>query len=376
MRQASSSAEYSRPASDAPAAQPRAVWDLRANLLNVAAALTVLIIVAVILKELRVVLQPLCIAVFLFYLAHPLVKILVRRRVPPALAHLLILGTFGTLLVLFAALLVERVDDLGRQLPEFQERVKRMAAATADEVPNDLPFFRRNMRVVFSRVDIVSPLSGAVSGFMSGVVPFFSATVLVVLYFVFLVHEQKALPARLVSIYGTRRAEEIQAVGERINRSIARYMYIKFLASLFTAVTALAAMLIFGLELAVLWATILFLLNFIPYVGSIVGFLFPLAVAILQFPDVWRVLALAAIFTAIDVFVGNYWEPRVAGQRLNLSPLVVVFALAFWGWLWGAVGMILSVPITVSLRFVLENIPYTRSLATLISSQPATRSAP
>jgi AI-2 transport protein TqsA len=135
-----------------------------------------------------------------------------------------------------------------------------------------------------------------------------------------------------------------------------------------TAVAAFGVMLAFKLELAPLWAAILFLLNFIPYIGSIVAFIFPMMMAILQFTSFEPVAILGLLFFAIDNLVGNYWEPRMAGARLNLSPLVVVFAVAFWGWLWGPIGMILSVPITVSLRFLLENIGFTRPLALLLAS--------
>jgi len=77
---------------------------------------------------------------------------------------------------------------------------------------------------------------------------------------------------------------------------------------------------------------------------------------------------MATLFTGIDMLVGNYWEPRYTGYRLHISPLVIMLSLAFWGWLWGFIGMVLSVPIIVSVKFVLENMQITRNLAVLISS--------
>lgn len=321
------------------------------------------------LNYLRVVLQPLFVAIFLFYLATPAVHVLQRLRLPTGVAHLIVLGVSATLLILFASLLVRRVDELGRQLPAFQERIETVASQTARSGPTTLPFFRRHLSSILRRVDVVKPVTGAITGFTSKIIAFLSATVLVVLYLVFLIQERKSLPMRLVSIYGPQRAADIQAIGERINASIARYMYIKFLASVLKAIPALVVMLAFRLELSVLWASMILVLNFIPYFGSIVGFAFPVAYAVLQLPSPWQVVAMASLFFVIENVVGNYWEPRVSGDRLNVSPLVVILALAFWGWLWGAVGLILSVPITVSLRYVLENIPYTRPLAALIASR-------
>ena len=321
----------------------------------------------------RVVLEPFFIAVFLFYLAGPVVHLLVKRRVPVGLAHLLVLVVSVSALALFAALFIGRVDALGRKLPEFQERLKEVASTTVNGVPSDLPFVRRRVRTMMARLDLMSPVTKSVSGFSSGLLSFLSSILLITFYLVFLIHEQKSLPVRLVSIYGVERAAQIQAVGDRINASIARYMYIKFLASVFVAGGALLVMLAFKLDLALLWAVLVFVLHFIPYFGSIVGFIFPVALGFLQFDEMWKVATMAGLFLLIDNFVGNYWEPKVAGERLNVSPLVAVLALAFWGWIWGTVGMILSVPITVSLRFVLENIPYTRPLAILLSNQPASR---
>lgn len=373
LQRGSLSAELSRRETDpAVAPAPRgSARDLRAALIHVAAALTILVISVFILKSLQVILQPLLIAVFLYYLASPVVDFLSRRGVATGWAHFLVLGLSAAAVVLFATLLVEKIDDFGRQLPKFQSRLQELGASAAGDMSSDLPFLRRHALKGLERVDILSPLAGGVNAFLVGLPAFVAGTLLTAFFLIFLIQEQRALPRRLRSIFGEAKAARVEAISDRINTSIARYMYVKFLASLFTAVVALVVMLLFKLNLAVLWAAVLFLLNFVPYVGSVVGFAFPMAMAVLQFSDPKTILILGAIFFALDAFVGNYWEPRMAGARLNLSPVVVVFAVAFWGWLWGAVGMILSVPITVSLRFVLENIPFTRPLALLISSHPA-----
>lgn len=324
-------------------------------------------IVAVTLKELRTVLQPLFIALFLFYLAAPAVNFLVRRRVPDGAAYLIVLGGFAALAVAGLAGLADRVDDFARRLPEMQDRLQSLAVSTAGGVTTDMPFFRRHTRSLAAHVDVLKAASGAAGDFLAGLMTFFGGAVLVTFYIAFLIHESRTLPGRLVAIYGAEQAERIAAVGERIHKSIARYIYVKLLASLLTAATSLVVMLAFGLDFAVLWAVILLAFNFIPYVGSIVAFTFPVGMGILQFAEAWKVALMTAAFIAIDVFVGNYWEPRVGGQKLNVSPILILFSLAFWGFLWGVTGMILSVPITVSIAFILQNIPYTRPVGLLLA---------
>jgi len=363
-----SSAEPSRRAIDA---ARRSIEDrragLRSSLINAAAALVVTILSAVILKELKSVLQPLFIAVFLFYVAGPAVDQLVRRRIPYGISYLLVLSIFAALSVAGLSLVADRVDELARRLPEFQTRLQEIAISTAGGVTEDLPFFRRHTRSFAAHLDLVKPLAGATAGFLSRLLEWLSASLLVIFYLAFLIQERRFFPKRLVSVFGPERAGRIRAAGERINSNIARYIYIKLLASALSAGLALGVMLAFGLDFALLWTAIVFVANFIPYVGSIIGFLLPIGMGVMQFTEPWKVLTLSGALIAIDLFVGNYWEPRVCGQKLNLSPVVVLFSLALWGWLWGVTGLILAVPITVSMVFVFENISYTRSLAILLA---------
>ncbi len=122
----------------------------------------------------------------------------------------------------------------------------------------------------------------------------------------------------------------------------------------------------FGIDFAILWAVLVFLLNFIPYLGGLVAMAPPILLAFIDSP--WRGLAVVVLLIAIQLFTGQFLEPKMAGRRLNLSPLLILLALAFWGYLWGPVGMILAVPLTVVCKIILDNIPETRPIGTLMSN--------
>ena len=136
------------------------------------------------------------------------------------------------------------------------------------------------------------------------------------------------------------------------------------------AVTALLVGLVlwaFGLHLAWLFALLVFALTFIPSVGPIIATLLPLPVAVTQFQDPWMILAVVAVPGAIHMTIGNLITPKLMGRGLELHPVTVLLALAFWGLLWGIVGMVLAVPMVAMLRIVLSHFSTTRSLANLLA---------
>src|SRR5262249_54128513 len=147
---------------------------------------------------------------------------------------------------------------------------------------------------------------------------------------------------------------------------------VKAWISFVTAILSFAVLAAFRVEFAVVWGILIFLLNFIPYVGVLVAVAPPVLLAFLQFDEVWRGIAVAGLLIGVQVFTGQYMEPRLAGKRLNLSPLLIILSLAFWGYLWGPVGMILAVPLTVVCKIVLENIPETKAVGTLMSNVRST----
>src|SRR5690606_31093580 len=137
--------------------------------------------------------------------------------------------------------------------------------------------------------------------------------------------------------------------------------------SLLTGLVSYGILLAFGVDFPILWAFLIFLLNFIPYVGSVGATLLPAAFSVLQFQSFVVPLWILIIIASVQIVVGNIVEPRVMGRTLNLSPLGTLLALAFWGLLWGILGMIISVPVTSILVIIASHIPTMRFLAIWLS---------
>ena len=164
------------------------------------------------------------------------------------------------------------------------------------------------------------------------------------------------------------RHEKASNLLKRLNKSINEYISLKTLVSLITAAVSYVVLLIIGVDFAFFWAFLIFLLNFIPTIGSLIATIFPATMALLQFcsinPFIWVLVCIGTV----QLIVGNLIEPKLMGKSLNVSSLVVLLALAFWGAIWGIVGMILSVPITVVMIIIFAQFPATKNISILLSS--------
>jgi len=199
---------------------------------------------------------------------------------------------------------------------------------------------------------------------------FLTATFVVLIYLIFLIAERVSLPGRVARAFGEARAKEILTVVEAINRAVHNYIALKTFVSALPGLLSYAVLAAFGVDFAGMWGVLIFLLHFIPYIGSFVAVALPIVLRFVQHAErPWKPLLITLLMLLIQQVVDNVIEPRLTGHRLGLSPLIVLLSLAFWGWLWGVVGMIRAVPLAVIGKIVLENIRETRPLATLISNE-------
>ncbi len=154
---------------------------------------------------------------------------------------------------------------------------------------------------------------------------------------------------------------------------VKKYLALKTAISLVTGILVAVWLMFLGVKYAILWGLIAFLLNFVPSIGSIVAAVPPCALALVQLGVFPAVLVIVG-YLVVNITIGNIIEPRVMGQRMGLSTLVVFLSLVFWGWVLGPMGMLLSVPLTMTVKIVLQSHPDTRRLAILLGSQNSTES--
>ena len=191
-----------------------------------------------------------------------------------------------------------------------------------------------------------------------------SNTFLVLFMTIFVLFEALVLPNKIRDALADPEADLSRGI--RVVGRIKAYVVIKTSTSLLTGLIVGIVLNFMGVDFALLWGLLAFLLNFIPNVGSIIASIPAVLMALLQIGPTGA-LATALVFVVVNTIIGSLVEPKIMGQRMNLSPLVVFLSLVLWGWLWGPIGMLLSVPLTMAIRIMLEGNPSTRPFAVLMA---------
>jgi len=205
--------------------------------------------------------------------------------------------------------------------------------------------------------DIADSLSGALGDF-----------IMIILYAAFIFTEEASLSTKIKKLFSSEE-EYLKATSvlARINDASSDYIRLKTYVSLLTGAVGYIFLLIMGVDAAFFWAFLMFALNYIPTVGSLIATLFPAFFSLVQFGEVRPFIIILAGLGAAEWFIGNVIEPKLMGKSLNLSPLVTILALIVWGQIWGITGMLLSTPITVVMVIIFSQFKNTRSVAVLLS---------
>lgn len=278
------------------------------------------------------------------------------------------LATMSAVLILLFGItvvfnvLAAQADAVTLAWPRYIERLNVMADQLLRWAG---PQAASRVNEAVTNLDLVRQIPGVV-GSAGGVLV---NTVLVTIYVGFLLAERGRLSAKIELFFdNTEHAGEMQRAVTDIGQSIRRYLSIKTIMSLLTGAVSYAVLKIVGVDFAETWALIIFLLNYIPSVGAIIGVVFPALLALIQFDTFWPFFIVAVLLALVQLIIGNIMEPSLMGRTLNLSPFVVIASLAFWAMIWGIVGAFLSVPLTTALIIICSHIPTLRWVAILLSA--------
>jgi predicted PurR-regulated permease PerM len=304
---------------------------------------------------------PVLFSAFLSALAIAPVHWLQRRRVPDWLAVTIVfVGVIGGF-VLLSTLVGSSISSFSENLPTYKERLVDMTASWVAWL--EAHGVELSTEALLAQIDAgrAADLAGAM---VAGIGSLLSDTVFVLLTTGFIMAEAAGLPRKLQAALGDQ--GDIERFGGIIS-DIQQYLSIKTNISLVTGLLAAVLCWAVGIDYAVLWGVIAFLLNYIPNLGSIIAAIPAVLLGFVQFG--WeRSLVVLVGYLVINMIMGNIIEPRVTGRRLGLSSLVVFLSLVFWGWVWGPLGMFLSVPLTMLVKILLENSDDLKWIAVLLGS--------
>ncbi len=304
---------------------------------------------------------PLVIAVLLSFVFSPVISFFSKHGVPRILSTLLVLLIFLAFSFLIGLVLYSSVQSLVREFPTYQQRIS--------SVLQDLIIYFDLPENILDELQItrrIGQLLVAVSGnFMS----FLSGLILVIVFLFFVLREQPFLHRKLTNALQDRATKKITVMLAHINSQIARYIAVKLLVSFLTASIVFTSFSVIGVDFPFIWSVLTFLFNFIPSIGSIAITILSGSFAVVQFLPDWNPIIAALLSMSLtQIIIGNVLDPQLLGERLNLSPVVILLSLLVWGWIWGVIGMFLAVPITAAIKITLENVPGVRAIGTLMGT--------
>jgi AI-2 transport protein TqsA len=322
------------------------------------------------LKELAPLLRPLVLAVFLAYTILPALRGL-RRTVPAKVAGPLLALLGAAVVVGLAALIYANLVELRAELPRLIERARELTEGVRTWGRSHLPawIIAPAPDAARAEAETTARLKVLASALVNSAAGFVAEALVVAFYLIFLLLEARRFPARIRAGFPPEQADRVLEVVGSVNDAMTSYLRVKALASLVTALPVVVVLWAFGVPFPGMWGVLTFVGNFIPYVGSLVALVLPVVLAFLELEPVWRPLTVLGLLVLVQVVTNNLVEPRLTAHAVDLSPLVVLVALAFWGLCWGVVGMVLAVPLTVMLKIVWENIALTRPLARLMAEE-------
>ncbi len=305
---------------------------------------------------------PLLLATFIAVVAAPLQFWLRSKGVPTILALLIIITMVLLIVFIVIALISSSLGNLSSNLPLYQKQLKEKV----DVVHIWVETFGFNIETdqfyeAFNpnnAMKLVTKMLAGLSGVMKN-------SFLILITVIFILLEAAGFPAKIRAIV----ADPSQSLPffDKFIHNIQRYMALKTIISIGTGILVSIFLAMLGVDFALLWGLVAFLMNYIPNIGSILAAIPAVILAFIQFGGGTALITIGG-YAAINITIGNFLEPRIMGKGLGLSTLVVFLSLIFWGWVFGPVGMLLSVPLTMTLKIALDSNDNTRWIALLLGS--------
>ncbi len=325
----------------------------------------ILVTLVIVLIYAQGIIIPFILAVLFLFLIRVIRKTLSKirflRKTPAWLLTIVSSVILLSFLVFTVEMISQNIQQLSQTLPVYEKNINKVTKTINEQFDVDLSTMLSDFAKDLDFAGILSKLFSTLTGL-------FGDAFMVLLYLIFLLLEEPILPRKIKAMYPNRqRYEKVNGLIRKIDHSVSNYIAVKTLVSILTGLLSYFVLMIVGVDAPLFWAFLIFVLNFIPTIGSLIATLFPTIFAMLQFGELAPAIIVLAIVGTIQLIMGNLVEPRIMGTSLNISPLVVFLTLALWGVIWGVTGMLLSVPITVILIIIMSEFPETRPIAILLS---------
>ena len=337
---------------------------------NIFYALATLTLVIIALLYFDGIIKPFVVAFLIWFIINQ-VKLAIEKikikgkSLPSAISSTLAFLIIFSLTFLVIEILVNNLEGIVASMPTYVANLNE-SYGDASALIND-PKYVEYIQKWVNGID----LAGMARSLMNSLSSYLANVAVVLVYVIFFIMEDATQRLKVEKLFPEKGKQYKKFMNNmmQISNSIRSFLWQKTLISLITGVASYVILLIMGVEFAFLWAFLIFIFNFIPYIGPLFSSLFPAIFAVLITSDLMQFVYVFAAMEGVQIILGNFVEPMMMGKGTNLGPVTVIVALAFWGMIWGMVGMILAVPVTAVLVIILSQIPSTRYIAVLLSEK-------
>ena len=313
---------------------------------------------------------PIVLSVLLVYVIDGLARLFTRvpgagPRLPGQLRYALSIVLIGVIIIYVARMLIASLNNVVALAPQYETSLLNAIQAAAQRLGiEDAPTWATLRRDLLAQIS----LQRAIGTTFASVSAIAGSLVVIFLYGAFLLLEKRSFAAKIDGVSrDPDRVARLRRIIADVNGKIGTYLALKTVVSVVQGLVAWALMAYFDLQFAPFWAVLIGLLNFVPYVGTVLSIFFPVAFATMQFGDLGTVITLLAALSAGQFVIGFFLDPWLMGSSLNLSPFVILVSITVWGALWGIPGAFLAVPITACMAMVFAEFDATRPVAVLFS---------
>jgi predicted PurR-regulated permease PerM len=312
-------------------------------------------------KSASEIIVPFLLSLFIAIILSPLYNFFNKKGLPNAISLTLVIAIFVVLIGLVAKLIGSSVQEFSANIDFYEQQLSGIfnkALGIANNIGITIP------QEEIANVINIKQIMGFSTTIIKSIGSIFADGFVILLTVIFMMLESKYFINKLE--YTSLKNSAVNHTEEILNQ-IKEYMVLKALISLFTGLVVWVALTIIGTDYAFLWAVLAFILNFIPNIGSIIAAVPAVLLTLVQLGGV-SALIVSGVYVAINVIIGSVIEPKVMGKGLGLSTLVVFLSLIFWGWLFGMVGMLLSIPLTIMAKIIFNSNENTRWIAVFLGT--------
>lgn len=313
---------------------------------------------------------PIVLSVLVVYVIDGLARLLARFpllgvHLPGYVRYTLSIALIVVILTYVARMLIASLGNVIALAPHYEASLLNVIQVIAERLGVETALTWTTLRR-----DLLAQISlqRVIGGTFVSVSAIAGSLVVVFLYGAFLLLEKRALAAKLDGLSSDPNSvARLRRIVADVNGKIGAYLALKTLVSVAQGLVAWTVMAVFDVQFAAFWAVLIGLLNYVPYLGTVLSILFPVAFAAMQFGDLGTVLTLLAALSVGQFVIGFFLDPWLMGSSLNLSPFVILVSVTAWAALWGIPGAFLAVPVTACMAMVFAEFPATRPIAVLLS---------